>query len=713
MKHFRKWILLGAAVAGGFVWAAARAPAGTEAAPSETARLVARNLPRWHLTQRPLDDRSAADALDRFLAFLDYDRSYFLAPDIERFEHAVTNLDNQLLAGDVSFAYEVYDVLLARVSNRVAFVDALLERGFDLDREESYTWKRKDAEWPADEPAWDDLWRRKIKNQYIAHLVNRQMAGNTNGATSADGAMEAPAGEAEPIEETEAPSDLRLSPEEAIRKSYRQYLSMRDDNRAEWPVDRYLNAFAKAYDPHTDYMSASQTEDFEIGMKLSLVGIGARLTSEDGAAKIDQLIPGGPAEKDGRLKAGDKIIAVAQGDAEPVSILHWPLNKAVRLIRGEKNTRVVLSVIPASDPSGTAVVKIDLIRDEVKLEDQAAKASVREVPGADGQIRKLGVLILPDFYADVQPARGAEPRSSAQDVRRLLQGLSTNRIDGLVLDLRNNGGGLLAEAVRMTGLFIERGPVVQVSDGRRSQVMSDSDPAVVYDKPLVVLVNRQTASASEILAGALQDYGRAIIVGDSKTHGKGTVQTLADLKAGQPALGKLKITTASFYRISGGSTQLRGITPDIVMPSSMDTLEIGEEFLPHALAWNRITPLTYRPVARLDELVPALRQRVEERRRGDPRYQTYLDLLGRLAERQKEPDVTLALEKRLEQARSEKELRDLLREKDAGQGDEQPDIMLNETLQILSDAIILTTPATSPENMEATVQPLAAVAPNP
>jgi len=374
---------------------------------------------------------------------------------------------------------------------------------------------------------------------------------------------------------------------------------------------------------------------------------------------------------------------------------------------------VVLSVIPASDPTGTTVVKIDLIRDEVKLEDQAAKATVKEVVGADGQTRRLGVITLPDFYADVQPARGSgvKPRSSSDDVRRLLREISTNGVDGLVLDLRNNGGGLLAEAVRMTGLFIARGPVVQVSDGRRSQVMSDSDPEVVYDGPMLVLVNRQTASASEILAGALQDYGRAIIAGDSKTHGKGTVQTLADLKDGQPSLGKLKITTASFFRINGGSTQLRGVTSDILTPSSLDTLEIGEEFLPHALAWTRITPLTYGPVSSLGEWLPLLRQRVEERRRNDPRYQTYLDLLGRLAEQQNEPDVTLNMEKRLEQARREKDLRDLLLEKDAGGKNEQSDIMLHEALQILSDAILLIASSPLPSEQDTTEQPLAATVP--
>jgi len=693
---------------GGMVWAAARAPASApEAEASEAARLVARRLPQWHLTQLPMDDDRAVAALDRFLAFLDFDRSYFLASDIQRFQLAATNLDNRLIAGDVSFAQEAYDTLRTRVSNRVDFVEGLLKQGFELDRDESYTWKRKDAEWPADEKAWDDLWRRKIKNQYIAHMVNRRMADAARTNEPAASLPEEPA--VEPSEEVDLSTDLRLTPEEAIRKSYRQYLDVLNDNRAEWPVDRYLTAFTQAYDPHTDYMSASQTEDFEIGMQLSLVGIGARLTSEDGAAKIDQLIPGGPAEKDGRLKAGDKIIAVAQGDGEPVSILHWPLSKAVRLIRGEKNTKVVLSVIPASDPTGTTVVKIDLIREEVKLEDQAAKSAVKEVVGADGRTRKLGIITLPDFYADVRPRRGlgAEARSSAQDVRRLLRELSTNGVEGLVLDLRNNGGGLLAEAVRMTGLFIERGPVVQVSDGRRSQVMNDSDPEVVYDGPMIVLVNRQTASASEILAGALQDYGRAVIAGDSKTHGKGTVQTLADLKDGQPALGKLKVTTASFYRINGGSTQLRGVAPDIVTPSSLDTLEIGEETLPQALPWSQIRSLTYALATPLREQMPALRSKVEARRKSDARYQAYLELLGRLAERQKDPTVTLNFEKRLELARTEKELSDQLREKDEG-GDQQADVMLNEALQILSDLISMNAEPAQPADAE---HPVTAAAP--
>jgi carboxyl-terminal processing protease len=441
-------------------------------------------------------------------------------------------------------------------------------------------------------------------------------------------------------------------------------------------------------------LSPNNAEDFNISMKLSLVGIGALLSSEDGAAKIERLIPGGPAEHDGRLKPGDKIVAVAQGDQEPVSILHWPLSKAVRIIRGEKNTKVVLTIIPASDPTGGTISKIDLVRDEVKLEEQAAKGEVRELRGDDGVARKFGVIRLPEFYADMSGRResGKVPRSSSRDVEKILSDLKTNLIRGVVIDLRNNGGGLLAEAVEMTGLFIGSGPVVQVSDGRATEVLSDDNPDTTYDGPLVVLVNRETASASEILAGALQDYGRAIIVGDTKTHGKGTVQSMANLKNGDPSLGTLKVTTASFYRIAGGSTQMKGVTPDIVTPSILDSMEVGEEYLPHALMWSTVFPALYRRKADLDSILPVLKQQSEERQQKDPRFMAYRSLVEQLGERQKASEISLNLEERLKLARSEKELQKLLQNadvKDAEKDKKNQDIILDEALKILSDFTIL------------------------
>ena len=654
---------------------------------SDAAKILANTLPHVHISHEPFDRQIATNALNTFLNSLDYDHTLFLASDIADFHREATNLSERIRAGDVAFAYKVYDVLLERLSNRVEYVDSLLTNGFNMTEKEMYQWKRKDAPWPADKTEWNELWRKKIKNQYAAKLVADQLAEEDKAANT----------NSEPATATkdeESVGDAKLTPEAVVRKGFRQYLTVLNDYDPAWVLERYLTAFTQSYDPHSDYMSPNNAEDFDIGMKLSLVGVGALLSSEDGAAKIERLIPGGPAEHDGRLKPGDKIVAVAQGDQEPVSILHWPLSKAVRIIRGEKNTKVVLTVIPASDPTGGTTKKIDLVRDEVKLEEQAAKGEVKDIQGRDGVTRKFGVIRLPEFYADIKGRRenGNEPRSSSRDVEKILDDLKTNRISGVVLDLRNNGGGLLSEAVEMTGLFIDSGPVVQVSNGRATEVLSDDDPDTIYDGPLVVLVNRETASASEILAGALQDYGRAVIVGDTKTHGKGTVQSMASLKNGDPSLGTLKVTTASFYRIAGGSTQMKGVTPDIITPSIFDSMEVGEEYLPHALTWSTVFPALYRRAADLDSILPALKLRSEERQQKDPKFAAYRSLVEQLGERQKASDISLNLEERLKLARSEKELQELLQDtngKDAKKEKKNQDIILNEALKILSDFTIL------------------------
>ncbi len=670
----------------GISCAASADPSNLPPRSAETARLVARDLPRMHLSHLECGDKIAASALDLYLNALDYDHCYFLATDIASFRAAESNLDDRLNDGNVQFAYDVYDQFKERVSNRVAYVDTLLAKGFDLTEKESYMWKRKDAPWPADEAAWNELWRQRVKNQYVARVASTTLAKEE----AAEKKTEAGTNAADKA----AATDLNLTPEEFVRKGYRQYLTVLNDNDPGWVLERYLSSFTQAYDPHSDYMSRNNTEDFDISMKLSLVGIGALLSSEDGFVKVERLIPGGPAEKDGRLKPGDKIIAVAQGDGSPEDIIHWPLSKAVRLIRGKKDTKVVLTVIPASDVSGSTTVKINLIRDEVKLEEQAAKSEIREVTGADTAKRRIAVITLPEFYADVSGRRvgNKEPRSSSRDVRAILDGLKTNPVDGVVLDLRNNGGGLLAEAVEMTGLFIDSGPVVQVSDGYGSQVLSDTDPDTVYSGPLVVLVNRLTASASEILAGALQDYGRAVIVGDSKTHGKGTVQTLTALRDSDPALGTLKVTTASFYRIAGGSTQLKGVTPDIVTPSALDSMEVGEEFLPHAMTWTVMYPALYRTLPDLGPLLPELHRRSEERQGTDPRFVAYRKLIETLGERQKTSEISLNLNDRIALARTEQDLQKMLHDadpKDDKKDGKSQDLVLSESLQIVSDLIAL------------------------
>lgn len=708
------------------------------------ARQLARAIPRLHLTRHELDETTATEAFESFITVLDYDRTFFLASDVAEFRKEASAQSERLAKGDVSFAFRVFDRFRERVRDRVAYANTLLDQGFDLTVKETYMWRRKDAPWAATPEAWNDLWRKKVKNEYLARVVVRRIAdedrtnkvakaeaqkaqgvpqgeagatnsvpgGNavahesatnevvvsaavTNGVTANDAATN---GVVAPPERASA-ADALLAPAEFVRKRYRQYLIMLEDSDADFVLQRYFTAFVQVYDPHSEYMTPSTSEDFDIGMKLSLVGIGALLSSEEGAAEIEQIIPGGPAARDGRLKPGDRIIAVAQGDKEPVDILHWPLYKAVRIIRGEKGTKVVLTVIPAGDVSGARTVKVDLVRDEVKLEGQAAKSEVQELP-AGGMTNKIGVIRLPAFYADMkQRANGHdEYKSSSHDIAALLRVMNTNGTQGLILDLRGNGGGALAEAVEMTGLFLTAGPVVQVREPRGIQVLSDPDPGVLYTGPLVVLVNRHSASASEILAAALQDYGRAIVVGDSKTHGKGTVQSWQNLDERNPKLGSLKITTHSFYRVAGGSTQLKGVIPDIVVRSPLDVLEVGEEFLPHAMKWSVINMARYRPVEDLSSAVAALRAKSIERRKGDARFTAQGEMIERLKAFQDKKEISLNLEDRLALVREEKAIAKM---EDEAMDDEEAvagnhprersrDLVLQEGERILADFIELT-----------------------
>lgn len=681
MKLFR-YIVLGLLVL--LPWPGSAADLAPDAQQGRVARMLALNMPLRHLSREVLDDQISTNALEIFLNALDFERTYFLASDIAAFRTAQTDLDDQLKAGDVAFAYKVYNIYKTRVANRVAYVKELLDQGFDLTQEETYEWKRKDAEWAATEEGWNDLWRRKIKHELVARTVAQKL-GSEEGATDT--------GEEDPATNSASAAEAKLPPDEQIRKSYDRFLTIVQDNDAAWLLERYLNGFTRAYDPHTDYLSPTSQEDFSIGMKLSLEGIGALLTSDEGAARVERLIPGGPAERDGRLKPGDKIIAVAQGEGEPVDVLHWPLSKTVRLIRGEKGSKVVLTVIPAA--AASTQTRIELIRDEVKLEEQAAKSEIRLVPGPDGIERKLGIITLPEFYADMSGDRkDGTPRSSARDVADLLAKLRDERVEGLVLDLRNNGGGSLNDAVTMTGLFIESGPVVQIKSQRQMHTLSDPDPDVVFTNPVIVLVNRLSASASEILAAALQDYGRAIVIGDDRTHGKGTVQTLVNLSNANTNMGSLKVTTATFYRIAGGSTQLRGVAADIVLPSPLESMEVGEDQLPHAMPWTQVDPAFYERVGLADPVLGTLKQRSEERRGTNPRYTAYTNLLARLAERQKSTTISLNLEERLKLAHSEKELQKQLEENDPDKAQDaekkkSKDLVMQESLSILSDWVSL------------------------
>ena len=641
-------------------------------------RTVAYTLPVYHLNRLPLNEFISTNAFNMFLDTLDPSKSYFLKEDIDTLSSSYPSLHRDLRKGDISFSKEAYEILMKRMKDRYDYTKSLLENEFNTNVDESYFWDRKESSWVENKNEWDELWRKKIKNEYIVELIDNHT--KTNNITEIDDIV----------------TDTDLSPKDSILKKYKQILSTMESFDEEMLLTKYLSSFSRVYDPHSGYLSPSNVEDFDINMKLSLVGIGAMLSIDDGAPKIERLIPGGPAEKDGRLKPGDKIIAVAQGDDEPQNILHWPLYKAVRLIRGEKDSKVVLTVIPKTDQDGSRTKIIDLIRDEVQLEEQAAKSSIHEIETDDEKNISIGVIDLPDFYADFKAtnAKEKDAKRSSTDVKNILNQLQNNQIDGLILDLRNNGGGSLIEAVKIAGFFIPSGPIVQVKNRRSLQILPDVDPTVEYDGPLIILVNRLSASASEILAAAMQDYNRAIIIGDEHTHGKGTVQTLMSLGNKK---GSLKLTTSSYYRINGGSTQIKGVTPDIIIPSLYDVMDTGEKELEYALPWDTIQPALYSSMDDYDELVKELETASLDRRKNNEEFKLFLSQRNKLEDKFNSKSISLMLDERLSDAEMETEL-DNIMETDI-ENDDNPqketlvkikgltdsDLVLNETILILKD----------------------------
>lgn len=702
---------------------------------AQITKSVARYFPRHHLSQMVVDDLVSERTWKNYLNTLDPEHVFFLQSDLDQMKTQEHELDDQLKQGDTMFAFKAFELLKKRIEDRCAYVDRLLAKGFDFSVKETYQVKRKDTPWPADEKEWDELWRKRIKNEYLRQVVAGELRKDEGSATNVTaflptttssvtivvtnvtGVIPAastntgiittgPSTGSDTNATAVAPSPTNQAmtaaapptPAESISKRYHQLLTITQDNDADLVFQRYLTAFASAYDPHSSYMSATSMQDFDIDMKLSLVGIGALLSPEDGAAKVVRIIPGGPADRDKRekrLQPGDKIIQVGQGNNPPEDILHLPLTKIVQKIRGGKGTKVVLVVIPASDPTGSSLKTVDLIRDEVKLEEQAAKWKQYEINDSTGAKHELAVINLPAFYANMKvSAKDPDYRSAADDVEKLLKNINEKNMEGLILDLRNNGGGSLVDAVKLTGLFIPSGPVVQVKEANDNpRWLPDNNSSIAYSGPMIVLVNRLSASASEILAGAMQDYGRAIIIGDSRTHGKGTVQTVVNVRKDDPKLGAMKITTAVFYRISGGSTQLRGVVPDIVLPSFLDFMELGEDSLDNPITWDAVGKAPYN---QWDDLAPSIakaRELSEKRIEIDKRFQVYRNLLKRIEQIYKMEEVPLDMESRRELAKTEKEISDLqekLNSRKEGDADKdgddlKNDIILEESLKILAD----------------------------
>jgi carboxyl-terminal processing protease len=613
------------------------------------ARLASYLLQHCHYLQHPLDNEMSERFLHRYLQLLDGAHFHFIQSDLEEFGSYGRALDDLTAPppprqSDTSPANLMFARLLKRVEQRVEYVAELLRsETFDFTGEDRYTPNRKGAPWPKDLDEAKRLWRQHLRYEYLQEKLARQKPEETLktlfncykglrrwlGEPDRDGVLGLYlTALCDYLQEKLA----RRGPEEIIKtlsNRYKRILRTLGEFDSDDILELYLTAMCQGYDPHSDYMGKSQSENFAISMKLSLFGIGALLGSEDGYCKIRELVPGGPAAKSKQLKPNDKIIAVQQAGQEPVEVVDLKLTKVVELIRGPKGTVVTLTILPADDPDPSARKTVTLVRDEIKLEDQEAKAKVVEMPDGDGRLTRLGIVDLPSFYStmDVGPSRGkSEPKSTTADVARLLRKLMQEKISGLILDLRRNGGGVLEEAITLTGLFISAGPIVQVKDASGAvKTEYDPDPSQLYDGPLVVLTSRLSASASEILAAALQDYGRALIVGDSCTHGKGTVQTVHELnrlRIRNPFPtnyypGALKLTIRKYYRATGSSTQLKGVTPDIVLPSVNNYVETGESAQEYALPWDTVPSTKFERLDRIQPCLDELRRRSAARQQND------------------------------------------------------------------------------------------------
>ncbi|MEM8568535.1 MAG: carboxy terminal-processing peptidase [Bacteroidota bacterium] len=534
----------------------------------QEARLVSQILTTYHFKKIALDDSLSSVILDNYIATLDNNKSYFLQSDMDEFEGFRNQLDDMTSFGEVEVAFEIFNRFRSRFNERMQYVrQELTTRVYDYSVDESYQTERENEPWAKDKSELNELWRKIIKSQTLSLKLSDR-------------------------DEKEI--------QENITKRYRRFQKNVDQYTSEDVFELYMNTVAEAFDPHTNYFSPRTSDRFKQNMSLSLEGIGARLQMDNDFTKIVQIMPGGPAEKSGLLHDNDRIVGVAQGaDGEMVDVIGWRLDDVVQLIKGPKGTTVRLEILEAKNGMNSKPTEITLVRDKIKIEDLEAKAEVISF-NDDGQTHRVGVITLPGFYMDFEAYQNGDPNynSTTRDVKRLIVELKEKGVDGLMVDLRNNGGGSLAEAIDLTGLFIEDGPVVQVkTSGNRIEVGKDEDPELLWDGPLAVMINRFSASASEIFAGAIQDYGRGVVIGE-QTFGKGTVQNVIDLgryievPEGEK-VGQLKLTLQKFYRVTGSSTQHLGVNPDINLPSAFDASEFGESANPSALPWDQIAGTKY------------------------------------------------------------------------------------------------------------------------
>ncbi|MCX7401705.1 MAG: carboxy terminal-processing peptidase [Planctomycetia bacterium] len=575
-------------------------------------------LEREHFLRRPVDDEIARRWFGIFLEALDPMKIYFIQSDIDAFMQKRDSLDDLVKKGDVSFSYEVFNRFLQRVDARMPLIEKLILAPQDYAKPETMVIDREDTKWAANEAESEDNWRKRIKYDLLVQKMEKT-----------------------PLDEAQ----------EKLVRRYRSFAKRMHQMNADELLETYLSSLTSCLDPHTSFMSPGTLENFEIGMRLQLDGIGASLKGEDGFTTVAELVPGGAADKDGHLQKKDRVIGVGQGaEGEVVDVVDMNLNEVVKLIRGKRGTIVRLKVIPV----GQTVPKIyDITRAKIELKDSEARGElIEEGKKPDGMPYRIGVINLPSFYMDMAGARQgqAEYKSSTRDTKRLLDDFRQKDVDCIVLDLRNNGGGSLPESISLTGLFIDTGPVVQIKDAdKRIQQYDDVDPGVSWDGPLVVLTNKFSASASEIVAGAIQDYRRGLVIGDNATHGKGTVQSLLDLGRqlfqrlpNAPSLGAIKITMQQFYRPAGQSTQLEGVKSDVELPSITTHLPVGESDLDHAIAFDKVPSATFKSSGRVsDAMLKSLRDNSNQRVAEDEDFRKVVKDIAQYQKRKNEKTVSL------------------------------------------------------------------------
>lgn len=639
-------------------------------------QVVTSLLTHHHYKKTNLNDSLSQVVFDNFINSLDRNKMYFLKSDIDEFSKHKTMVDDYLLTGRIEIAFDIFNRFKTRLNERMKYIMNRLEKEFDYTIDEEYVPDRDSADWAASVDELDDFWRKKLKNDALTKKIKD-----------------------EPWDKTSS----------ALKKRYQNFHKVILQYKSEDVFQLFLNSFATAIDPHSSYFSPITAENFDISMSRALEGIGAQLTNRDDYTTIVSIVPGGPADKSKNLFPDDRIVAVGQGEeGEMVDVIGWRTDDVVQLIRGKKGTTVRLEILRADDLPTAKTEIVTIVRDKVTLEDQSAESQLIEL-NENGVNYRLGVVSIPAFYVDFKAKSKGDPdyKSTTRDVRKILNEFKNEQVDGVIIDLRNNGGGSLQEAIELTGLFIDDGPVVQVKDARGGiEVGKDPEPGLAYDGPLAVLINRYSASASEIFTGAIQDYGRGIVLGE-QTFGKGTVQNLIDLKRLMPMqnqkLGDVKLTIAKFYRITGSSTQKKGVVPDIEFPTGVEPHEFGEASYPSALQWDQIQTTNYNKYDNLSEFIPDLIAKHKNRIATDLDFQFLFEDLQEYKEKKQKKSFSLredirrdemakeeAKEKAREEARQKNaDLKVISKSEVDAEETEVDDPYLKESGRILADLIAM------------------------